>query len=497
MIANLLLVVASMLSGWAALYPMRHRLGPVMYHASAVPVGLAGWVLPAALAASAGTPMSWMVTIAGQALFVTAMFAISAHFTAGDERAAPTLRGYAAGGGAVLLPSAAVVAARFTAVGYDSYMHYEATAVWLRETGVLSPVLMGERNVLLPAFHAVVRLFGGDWTYAIYTVLALHCLVLLYLAVRGSAAALPSAAREGVAICSVALMAAMPAFVFHAFFVHSHMVTASYLLLAVYALSRSSAAREKAEEASWAILAGIGAAGIALARPDGPAYLLVPLAVLLVLTLGGRVSSRSLLAFSAPVALLVTPPFAAALATEGLWTSGKLGGKMALAVFGAEATMALVVLGLSLLMERRDSLARFREGWLRTAVLANVGVLAVAAFRFSLVFLRAIQPMTRNLMRDGRYGFFWYFAALVVAMVLMLGRRAWSRAEVRLVLYALGQFFAMALLVHAFTHPGRLGWGDSFNRVAFHAVPMVFWLAGVVAATLLESPVIERRALTR
>ena len=56
-------------------------------------------------------------------------------------------------------------------------------------------------------------------------------------------------------------------------------------------------------------------------------------------------------------------------------------------------------------------------------------------------------------------------------------------------LYAVAQFALIALFVHGTTHPGRFGLYDSFNRIIFHTVPLVWFVAactlGGSAAVLL------------
>ena len=39
--------------------------------------------------------------------------------------------------------------------------------------------------------------------------------------------------------------------------------------------------------------------------------------------------------------------------------------------------------------------------------------------------------------------------------------------------------------MHVTLHPGHLGWTDSFNRIAFHAVPLVWWLVGALVGSAL------------
>jgi hypothetical protein len=99
---------------------------------------------------------------------------------------------------------------------------------------------------------------------------------------------------------------------------------------------------------------------------------------------------------------------------------------------------------------------------------------------------RAWEMGTANLFEMGAYNRFWYFGfGLVLVGVIAAGlyrRNRWGGY----LLYAIVQFFALAFVIHAATHPGRIGWGDSFNRIAFHALPLLFWLFGLLWETALE-----------
>jgi len=42
--------------------------------------------------------------------------------------------------------------------------------------------------------------------------------------------------------------------------------------------------------------------------------------------------------------------------------------------------------------------------------------------------------------------------------------------------------------VHGISHEGRIGVGDSFNRVAFEAFPVIVWYGGALVARVLAGP---------
>ena len=101
-------------------------------------------------------------------------------------------------------------------------------------------------------------------------------------------------------------------------------------------------------------------------------------------------------------------------------------------------------------------------------------------------FVRAVRNMGVNLLLTGGYHSLWYVIVAVAVLAFILHRkRLWSSWYGYLA-YALVQFFLIAMVVHGALHPGRLSVSDSFNRIAFHTVPLAFWFIGYFVATVLS-----------
>jgi len=262
-----------------------------------------------------------------------------------------------------------------------------------------------------------------------------------------------------------------------------------YVLAAIVAtgcaagwLGRRSA--DDRTEPAWLVIAGLATAALVLARPDGAAYSLIPFAVAAAALVRVRAGAAEIDAYFAPLVVTSALVTAGAMVQTGVWESDKLPGALLLAFIAAQGLVWVAVRWLS----RRDL------GWLargtnavRTIVALDVPVLLVVWRRAGEQGMAAVQNMTTNLLLQGGYRFVWPYAAGVLGMSVALRPKTTRNPYTAYVLFAIVQFFAVALAVHALTHPGRLGWGDSFNRVAFHILPVVYLYAGLYLSELVAA----------
>jgi hypothetical protein len=58
---------------------------------------------------------------------------------------------------------------------------------------------------------------------------------------------------------------------------------------------------------------------------------------------------------------------------------------------------------------------------------------------------------------------------------------SWTRSP----FLSIALFFTIAALVHGLSHEGRIGYGDSFNRVSFHAISVFIWFVAAIVARIL------------
>jgi len=484
-----IVVMVSLAVGWMALFPVRDKLGATAYHLLSYPVGLLAWGMVAAVAGLFEAPYTGFVVGAGLTIFALASGVL---FRAIGGSRVTSLHevpwwGYVLVGALTLGVLAPLGSPGVFFITDDSYMAYELLGLWLMDTGVISLRLMSERAVLIPAIHAATRFFGGNMAYVHYPVLSGYLVGLVaYALSRTAFSALKR--RYVLSIFVACVMATMPVYIFQSLYVHSHMVSATYLFIAILGVERARSyalASEKNTAYVWLGVTGLTAAGFVLSRPDGLAYVFVVAIVVLSLYFRKVFDRRSLGSVAVLFAAYVFAVFGVAFWKLGLWSSGKLD--------GPKSAGLLILLGMLFLVSatigRSTALTRFlgsRERVLSGAVAVSLlGVLIVGLSRPGQ-FVRAVRNMMINLLHTGGYHSFWYVVVAVIVLIVIFHRQKLWLGWYGYLAYALVQFFLIAMVVHGALHPGRLSVSDSFNRIAFHTVPLVFWFIGYFVAAVLS-----------
>jgi hypothetical protein len=74
---------------------------------------------------------------------------------------------------------------------------------------------------------------------------------------------------------------------------------------------------------------------------------------------------------------------------------------------------------------------------------------------------------------------------ILLVLAALTGDATRTKGWTRSAFFGILLFFVIAGLVHGTSHEGRIGAGDSFNRVAFEILPIVLWFAGAIVARIL------------
>lgn len=480
--------------GWLALWPLRDRLGALPYHAAALPVGLLAAPLAAAFTTTAHRPLDALSAAVGALLLVVAVW-VTAWLTLPREQfaLAPTASaavgaksfGFAAG--ALAAVSGVLGMARFTIANADSYVSYWPLGVELSRTGAINERVFASRAQLLPSISAIHVTFGSDWGYIVYPLLAAVLLVWLGMTLwDGPLSRADRRIKVLVAACAVAFLALEPSFIFHSIFVHSHMLSAFYLLGSITSLTfAAKTADDEGPNPAWLILAGVFTAGLTLTRTDGLAYQFVPVALAIAVLTASKVSWKRVLAYYVPLMSVVHAVFTAGFLGLGLWQDNKLSGKPALMILGV---LALSVAGPWIVAELDRRLPWRVAGERFLAVLVSAAaLLMLAVFALKWDSARLALANTRINLLQGMGGYFYLWWAVLVLVVLSLftrdalRRASWTRPA----FLSAALFFVIVGLVHGVAHAGRIGVGDSANRIVFHTVPLIVWYVGAVVARIL------------
>lgn len=477
--------------GWAALWPVRRVLGPAGYHAAALPFGLLAPLLAGVFSSLSGRPLDGIATVIGALALVAVMHALfkSLGSTPQWKPERADARSMLLGACLWTAASALFALTRLTVTNNDSVMAYWPRGVELTRTGMFTGSTIATRSALLPAMNAVHVVFGSDWAYAIYPAMALS--VLMWLWISFTEGSLRTSARRtatGIAAIAAVFLAIEPSFIFHSFMAHSQMVSALYLLIALTAVWKVALPDRPggSSDLTWLVIAGSATAGFAHARPDGLAYMFVPIAVAIGVITRDRVDRRAVAAFFIPLVLLVGSVYGATYATQGLWDSTKLSGSITLAIL---AVLLFAVVS-PWVLQALDRILPFRvsgERFMGTLVVAALaGTAIIFALKWETASGALLNAGTNLFGGAGGYSYLWYgvVAALILSFVSgdALRPGSWTRAS----FLGMALFFVIVALVHGVSHEGRLGVGDSMNRVVFHALPLVIFHVGSVVGRVLS-----------
>lgn len=479
---QLAVLVLALVAGWVALAPLRGRVWSPLYHLAAFPVGVLGLAFGPLATTALGRGHGLVPELVGLASFAAVTAAALAVSLRGAPRTAGRWLGeYVGWGGVFVVAAVLVLFAGVTGASNDSHMWYGPYGLLLADTARFTAAMIAARGHVLPAVHAAFASFGIEWPYSFYPMTAIAMLGALGAGMWRLLPVASARLRASIVAGTLGALCVSPVTLFMSVYVHSHIPSAGYLVLSVVALGIAAASAEDAD--ACRPIAGLAAAGLVLVRPDGLAYAAVPASLMLVDWLRRRGELREVLAFFGPLLAVSWIAFGVPLVRFGLWhVPGKLGGATALAMLLGITLAPLAVVALSTF--RRGPLAALAAR--PVAALGLVGAVAVTALALAkpVDLARTVSLMGSNLFVTGAQGWLWIFIAGAAAVTLLLGTWRDAGAWTRDLLLVVVEFLVVALLVHAATHVGRTGFGDSFNRVSFHVVPLAFWyLASVFGAS--------------
>lgn len=484
----------ALLAGWVILWSIRHRVGPVLFHLSAASVGLVSFAVAAAASTLAGTAFGPLVLAGAVALLAGLVSLLARGERAGrDRRQEVPVSGFFFTAAGMVFVGGVTTFMGATIATNDALVWYWPMSLELARDGAYSSMVFSTRGTLIPAFGAVHALMGADWAFAAYPLVATQVLALVGLSLRRLGAATGMGKKAWLpAMCAVVFLILEPSFIFQAFFVHSHMLSALYLLIAGIALwevralehlETDGGSRDRAVAAL--VVAGFATAGLALVRPDGIAYAMVVVAAAVAaLTRPGQDARRTSAYFSASAGV-VAFVYLASLARLGLWESDKLSGVLALGVLGVLCASSLLPVAVRLLAEKTPIDVRSDRFLVFAIGVVTAAHAAVAIIMPDSLVLSVHNGVTNLLGGGGGYGPLWYLFAGMLALSVVTGDAIDCRAPRASVFMTIVLFFLVASMVHATTHPGRIGDLDSFTRVAFHVIPLGVWYAATIVVRII------------
>lgn len=424
------------------------------------PVGVALFFAVEVLLLMCGVPLSMTaVTVTWSVLAVASAALVAARRRSLDRAAILRAVGWTVGFAGL---ATLIAAFNYTTTSPDSF-HFILTGQLLGPDGGLSDVVwdrLGKRGVFLSAVHAQGPLIGVDFLYAFAPTLTASFLMVLAVALGRT---LDREARSGAAVAAIGLALATLTttyvFTFHAFYVHTNMASAGFLLGMV--VTFWFAARD--QDASLLVSSAACGVGLVLQRIETP-YTALLFAVLL-LHESGRLPRRALLAWLTSFSLVAVAWSAVLIAHVGR-TYYVTPGRTALLAVGA------VGVGVYALAVSRDMWPKLRARVPLLLVVLGLLALAAGATRDFASLSSSIQVTSENVFAPEEWS--WGHAPVALILMAMLALLMPRPPGAAVFVYGIPLYILYVILL-AIPSPYRFGWGDSGNRLLLHALPLSFF----------------------
>lgn len=468
MIAQIVFLVSIYLVGLMGIWFTRYYLDIHTLSFLALPTGISLWVIAVAFLIVTPLPLNLLTIFTTMLVFLIFLAFLIHHFWPQQIVMPESTDIFLAGGWL----SVFVILSVFTV--YFNYIHFTPDSLVYEGAGRFLALsqqldsdhsftghLVSGRLIFIPAIHTAGPLFGFEYTYAIYPMIAIWFLGLFarfcwrIFKLYG----IDRRISLGLVLLGTLTLASMRAYMYHGLYVHSNLLTAMLFFIALMALFFYRIE----EKGFWLPISSVSLAMFALARPEGIIFALIPLGLF---AWGIRPQRRAdLLLYFGLYLLIAFSWHINSLRIIGIGSGHFLDGRTIL--LGLAATVSLL------------SVAYFRPRFRR--INFKLSNLIPTAFVLTLVVVAYIKPdnamrclkvLMVNMFEAYVWGVIWFVLGSLLAILTYLSKFK-ERGIYNMAIVA----FVFFLLLIGFTkHPPRLGEGDSLNRMMFHIIPTLVFL---------------------
>jgi hypothetical protein len=312
-----------------------------------------------------------------------------------------------------------------------------------------------EWGIIVPVFQMASVLFEGDFItgyQALITLALLSTLSISIFHIVKQQSPLPHAL--GWALCVLALMMT-PMLVRHTVFIHSNLVAAAFLLVAVYAYWRFL----QTDVSAWFILGTISIIAMSFTRAEGVLHALFFLSIVVGLTRGHYKLLLMTLTPYLLLSLLWHLYLYVTLDDYGLLSPTNL------------IIMMLALVGFWIFIAIRPMLERWLSALPRLVLLGMVTLIIIAFFFRPVEMFFSIYRIIQNLTSVEFWGASWLFIVAVIPLFLFSNLKVKDNS--RLLIYCIVGYVLFIIMLAISRSPYRYGDTDSANRLMLHIQPIV------------------------
>jgi len=467
MIAQIVFLVSIYLVGLICMWFSRYYLDIHTLSFLALPIGISLWVIAVAFLIMTPLPLNLLTVFATISAFLIFLAFLIHNFWPKQIVMPKPHDIFLAGGWFAVFVVLSVVTVYLNYIHFtsDSFV-YEGAGYFLALSQQLdsnhsfTDHLIRTRQIFVPAIHTAGPLFGFEYTYAIYPMMAIWFLglfasfcwrVFKFIEVD-------SRLSIGLVLLVTLTLASMRAYVYHGLWVHSNFFAA--VLFFITSVTLFFYAIE--ERRFWLAISSVFLAMFALARPEGIVFALIPLGLFAWRVEEPR-KADALLYFGLYL-LIAFSWHINSLRIIGIGGSAHLDGRAVL--FGLVATLSLWSVAY---FKPRFRKINFKSIYVMTVFMLTLFIVAYIKPNNVIRFLKILMI---NMSEAYVWGATWFVLGSLLAILTCLSRFK-EREFLDMPIVA----FVFFIFLIGFTkHPSRIGQEDSLNRMMFHIIPIVLFL---------------------
>ena len=282
MIAQIVFLVSIYLVGLICIWLTRYYLDIHTISFLALPTGISLWVMAVAFLVMTPIPLNLLTVFATILVFLILLVSLVHHFWPRQLVIPKSSDIFLAGGWFTVFVILSIFTVYFNYIHFtsDSFSYegagrFLALSQQLDSSHSFTAGLVSERLIFIPAIHTAGPLFGFEYTYAIYPMIAIW-FVGLFARFCGRIFKLleiDPGISVGLVLVGTLTLASMRAYIYHGLYVHSNLWAAVLFSIALMALFFYTIEARR----FWLPISSASLAMFAMTRPEGIIFALIPL----------------------------------------------------------------------------------------------------------------------------------------------------------------------------------------------------------------------------
>lgn len=321
-------------------------------------------------------------------------------------------------------------------------------------------ITLGSINVFAMAIQSASIFLGEQYIYSFQPLLYLSLIGIFFSLILYSHRSLQKTYGYHIALLSTLFLCSGYFMVFQAFYIHDHLFTSLFFFICITSFWLAKQTNNHA----WNYFGSLAAIGLSLSRVEGSVFLFV---ILILALIQDQSPYRTrLLTFLPPIFIVIA--WNLAIVSEASSGVHALRPERVL-------LMILAYLGLTtLVLFSKWNWIKKIFGYFKWMVPLGLTIIFIGFFILKPLHIWTnVANVASNMIHDGRWGMFWYFALLLAFFSILLPKipnEGFFRTNIL-------SFFIILIDLGGFRSSFRLGWSDSANRMLVHIVPLlVFFL---------------------